>query len=714
MKKLFSLLLIFSISLGIPFHVSANDWTEVVKDSKDAGCSVDFKTISVADSGDSWIIQLESWVDWDLMACDTVAMMFLYINLSGSRNKEDSDFSIHFMSLGDFIMSSVTDLKGNRSLSVSTSIKTQEKFGTITIKKKDLQVKNAKFSLLGVIRSDRGLIDTAPNNQQMALYQSTKPQPKAKLKVSQDSFDFGVIQRDATPTASFEVTNEGEGSLNVSMSASSIVTLHPRSINLGDYESQSVSLTIQPKNLLGKQYEEFIKITSNAGEVSIKVRFELYPLPELQLDQQVLDFGTVMRNESKNLRLQISNKHKGNITGSIKSKDSWISISKSFFNTNSETIYISINMQRAVNGKNTGTISIDTNGGNAELNVYAEVIDPIISSRRVIDFGSIDEDDPPPNDEVIELTNNSDKPVTLSVTTSDEWISVSTQTISLAPKASEKLLVNLKLKNMLLKNQDYAGAVTLSNKKDVIKVNVTARLTQKEPELVWIQEGTSQTEIKAVLYAGQSLEFPIMLKNKGSGECKVESSLVDPKKNFRLYTPSFTLKRHETNSVKVRFNAENKPLGEYQTTLRIVSNGGDLEIPISVTIQKKELLIIKLYIGDATAILNDQSVKLDAAPYISQGSTMVPLRFIGEAFNAKVEWVNYKKGRIIIKLKDKTLQLDIGEKIATINGVQHTLNASPEIKNSRTFVPVRFISEGFEAKIEWNPALQEVLIRYEL
>ena len=139
-----------------------------------------------------------------------------------------------------------------------------------------------------------------------------------------------------------------------------------------------------------------------------------------------------------------------------------------------------------------------------------------------------------------------------------------------------------------------------------------------------------------------------------------------------------------------------------------------MEIPISVTIQKKELLIIKLYIGDATAILNDQSVKLDAAPYISQGSTMVPLRFIGEAFNAKVEWVNYKKGRIIIKLKDKTLQLDIGEKIATINGVQHTLNASPEIKNSRTFVPVRFISEGFEAKIEWNPALQEVLIRYEL
>jgi hypothetical protein len=163
----------------------------------------------------------------------------------------------------------------------------------------------------------------------------------------------------------------------------------------------------------------------------------------------------------------------------------------------------------------------------------------------------------------------------------------------------------------------------------------------------------------------------------------------------------------------VRFSAEGKAPGEYKALLNIESNGGKLDIPIVVTVLKKELLIIKLYIGDYTAFINDKAIKLDAPPYISQGSTMVPLRFIGEAFNAKVEWLNHGKGRIIVKLSGKTIQLDIGEKIAYIDGVKFTLNASPEIKNARTFVPVRFISEGFGAKIDWNPALQQVMISYE-
>ncbi|MBP8707484.1 MAG: copper amine oxidase N-terminal domain-containing protein, partial [Caldisericia bacterium] len=93
-------------------------------------------------------------------------------------------------------------------------------------------------------------------------------------------------------------------------------------------------------------------------------------------------------------------------------------------------------------------------------------------------------------------------------------------------------------------------------------------------------------------------------------------------------------------------------------------------------------------------------------------TTFVPLRFISEAFGSKVEWQNVGKGRIIITLKEKIIILNIGSKEATINGTSYTLLAPPEIKNGRTFVPVRFISEGLGAEVLWNAQYQEVTIIY--
>lgn len=48
---------------------------------------------------------------------------------------------------------------------------------------------------------------------------------------------------------------------------------------------------------------------------------------------------------------------------------------------------------------------------------------------------------------------------------------------------------------------------------------------------------------------------------------------------------------------------------------------------------------ILLKVGDIQAKVNDQVVQLDAAPVIQNGQTLVPLRFIAETLQAKVEWV---------------------------------------------------------------------------
>jgi len=100
---------------------------------------------------------------------------------------------------------------------------------------------------------------------------------------------------------------------------------------------------------------------------------------------------------------------------------------------------------------------------------------------------------------------------------------------------------------------------------------------------------------------------------------------------------------------------------------------------------------------------------LDAPPVILQGRTMVPLRFIAEAFGAKVDWVAATK-EITLWLDTIQLRLKIGQKTAYKNNETMTLDAPPVILQGRTMVPLRFIAEAFGAKVDWVAATKEIKI----
>jgi ribosomal protein S19 len=54
--------------------------------------------------------------------------------------------------------------------------------------------------------------------------------------------------------------------------------------------------------------------------------------------------------------------------------------------------------------------------------------------------------------------------------------------------------------------------------------------------------------------------------------------------------------------------------------------------------------------------------------------------------------------------------MTIGSKNVKVNGVPCTTDVAPYIKNGRTFVPVRFISESIGAKVEYFSVTKEILI----
>jgi len=113
---------------------------------------------------------------------------------------------------------------------------------------------------------------------------------------------------------------------------------------------------------------------------------------------------------------------------------------------------------------------------------------------------------------------------------------------------------------------------------------------------------------------------------------------------------------------------------------------------LPTTAQTNKLL--ELYIGDTTAYVNAASVKLDSPPVIQNSRTLVPVRFISEQMGAKVTWNDVKR-QVTIAQGTKTIILTINSNKVLVNGKTVTIDVPAKIINSRTMVPVRFVSEQF-------------------
>ncbi|MDP4153650.1 MAG: beta-propeller domain-containing protein [Bacillota bacterium] len=109
-----------------------------------------------------------------------------------------------------------------------------------------------------------------------------------------------------------------------------------------------------------------------------------------------------------------------------------------------------------------------------------------------------------------------------------------------------------------------------------------------------------------------------------------------------------------------------------------------------------------LHIGSPLALSNDAVVKLDSsnpdvAPIIYKGRTLVPLRAISEHFDATVDYDSNSR-EATIKSSGKTAVFPIDKASYTIDGTSYDLDCESIIVNSRTMVPLRAIGENVLGK----------------
>ncbi len=127
--------------------------------------------------------------------------------------------------------------------------------------------------------------------------------------------------------------------------------------------------------------------------------------------------------------------------------------------------------------------------------------------------------------------------------------------------------------------------------------------------------------------------------------------------------------------------------------------------------RKKEAIQLEFWVGKSYVRVNGQFFGIDAAPFIQNGSTMVPIRPISEYLKANLRWVEEEK-KVVYSLETRLIQLWIGKKQANVNGKPVDMNVAPIIVNNRTFIPLRFVSENLGARVSWNSQEKKVMIEY--
>ncbi len=110
---------------------------------------------------------------------------------------------------------------------------------------------------------------------------------------------------------------------------------------------------------------------------------------------------------------------------------------------------------------------------------------------------------------------------------------------------------------------------------------------------------------------------------------------------------------------------------------------------------------------------NGSLLSLDTEPIIQNGRLLVPIRPIAEAMGAAVNW-DQSTQTAVLTLGIKEVRITIDKKTAYVDGKPVMLDVPAQVTNGRTMVPLRFIGEGLGAKVDWDKDTSTASITYSL
>ncbi|KMY51906.1 copper amine oxidase N-terminal domain-containing protein [Peribacillus loiseleuriae] len=114
-----------------------------------------------------------------------------------------------------------------------------------------------------------------------------------------------------------------------------------------------------------------------------------------------------------------------------------------------------------------------------------------------------------------------------------------------------------------------------------------------------------------------------------------------------------------------------------------------------------------LYKKDVSILINGNKINIKD-PILNKGDhILLPMRDFYEAIDANVLWSKETQTASAIR-NGKTVDLTINSTIAKVNGSNVSMKVAPLLFQNRTYIPLRFVSENLDGKVNWNQGEQKV------
>ncbi|NOU84532.1 hypothetical protein GC102_01895 [Paenibacillus sp. LMG 31460] len=121
------------------------------------------------------------------------------------------------------------------------------------------------------------------------------------------------------------------------------------------------------------------------------------------------------------------------------------------------------------------------------------------------------------------------------------------------------------------------------------------------------------------------------------------------------------------------------------------------------------ILAVREKINAPRLIIDGKERFFPQRPEIINDRTFVPLRSIFEAMNAKVVW-NQETQTVTAVKGNRTIGLTLDSEKALLNGKKIQLDAPPILYQGSTYVPLRFVGEALGATVIWEDATRTIQI----
>ena len=236
------------------------------------------------------------------------------------------------------------------------------------------------------------------------------------------------------------------------------------------------------------------------------------------------------------------------------------------------------------------------------------------------------------------------------------------------------------------------------NKQSYISINPQP---EKMPVVVLVNGGSASAS-EIVAGALQDYDIADLVGEKTYGKASVQSlfSLEDGGAIKLTTNHYFTPKEREIQDVGL--------------TPDYVVEGEEEQLEKAVELLKEklesgyEVINAVLRPGSKVVAFNGEEIAYTNAPYVQEGVTMVPVRFLQELFGASLLWDQELESVVLSSDEIGMTVIKVGEKEVNLNGSTLNLHIQPVIRDGAVFVPLRELVGSLGASVNWDEELSAV------